>query len=115
MIAARLSRADKLVMAKEIVAKAKALLDEFGQPKKISGHQMVFAQIGEFQLLMVTPFSGVQTGHGDFRYQVDVYHTKIGKVFGAAWDPQKRWANKFECFRLVKGDWIGCFLGGNHA
>lgn len=110
MIATRLSRADKLTLTKEIVAKAQALLAEFGKPEKISEHQVAGAQIGDIKIMMVTPFSGIKTGHGDFRYQVDMWHNKIGKVFGASWDPQKRWANEFECFRLVKGEWIDSFL-----
>lgn len=113
MITARLSSADKLALAKEIVAKAQALLAEFGKPEKIGGNiQVAGAQIGDFKIMMVTPFSGVKTGHGDFRYQIDMWHNKIGKVFGAAWAPQKRWANEFECFRLVKGGWINEFLVG---
>lgn len=118
MIAARLSRADKLTLAKEIVAKAQALLAEFGKPEKINCPsqnrymQVSMAQIGDLQIMMITPFSGVKTGHGDFHYQVDMWHNKIGKVFGASWDPQKRWANEFECFRLVKGAWMDDFLAG---
>ncbi|MFA6901453.1 MAG: hypothetical protein WC236_00050 [Gallionellaceae bacterium] len=110
MITARLSSADKLTLAKNIVAHAQSLLAEFGKPEKISGHQFACAQIGDFKIIMVTPFSGVKTGHGDFHYQVDMWHSKIGKVFGASWAPQKRWANEFECFRLVKGEWIDSFF-----
>lgn len=110
MIVPRLSRADKLSLAKEISAKAQALIAEFGKPEKVSGHQFSSAQIGDFSILMMTPFSGVKTGHGDFLYQVDMWHKTIGKVFGASWDPQERWANEFECFRLVKGAWIEGFL-----
>lgn len=113
MISGRLSHADKLTLAKEIVAKAQALLAEFGKPEKICGNiQVAAAQIGDIKIMMVTPFSGIKTGHGDFRYQVDMWHNKIGKVFGASWAPQKRWANEFECFRLVKGEWINGFLAG---
>ncbi|GEM_PF-6833880 len=113
MIAARLSSADKLTLAKKIAARAQTLLAEFGKPEKIGGNiQVAAAQIGDLKITMVTPFSGVKTGHGDFRYQVEMWHTKIGKVFGASWYPQKRWANEFECFRLVKGEWIDGFLAG---
>lgn len=110
MIAARISKTDKLILAKKIVTHAQSLLAEFGKPEKISGHQFSCAQIGDFKIIMATPFSGVKTGHGDFRYQVDMWHSKTGKVFGAAWLPQKRWANDFECFRFVKGEWIDSFL-----
>lgn len=115
MISARLNAADKLALAKEIVARAQTLLAEFGKPEKIGGNiQVASAEIGDFKIMMITPFSGVKTGHGDFRYQVDMWHNKIGKVFGASWDPQKRWANEFECFRLVKGEWLDVFLAGGN-
>jgi len=110
MLANRLSSTAKLALAKEVVAKAQALLAEFGEPEKISGHQVVGAQIGDLKIMMTTPFSGVKTGHGDFRYQVDIWGGKTGKLFGACWGPQERWANEFECFRLVKGEWIAGFL-----
>lgn len=105
-----LSRADKLALAKEIAAKAQVLIADFGKPEKVSGHQFSVAHLGDVSILMLTPFSGVKTGHGDFRYQVDVWHKKIGKVFGASWDPRELWANEFECFRLVRGAWIEGFL-----
>jgi len=111
MKAPRLSRADKLALAQEIVAKAKALLAASGKPEKLNGGQQVAAvKIGALDVMMTSPFSGVKTGHGDFRYQVEMWHDGIGKVFGACWDPQERWANQFECFRLVKGEWIAGFL-----
>ena len=103
---ARFSRHEKLAVAKEIVSKAKLLLAEFGNQERISGHQVAAAQIGDLKIMMLTPFSGVKTGHGDFRYQLEMWQDGIGKVFGACWDPQERWANEFECFRLVKGEWI---------
>lgn len=102
----RFSRHEKLSVAKEIVAKANLLLAEFGNQERISGHQVAAAQIGDLKIVMFTPFSGVKTGHGDFRYQLEMWYGKTGKVFGAAWDPQSRWANEFECFRLVKGEWM---------
>lgn len=108
----RLSHTDKLALAKEIVAKAQALLAESGKPEKVSGHQVSAAKIGDIQVMMTTPFSGVATGHGDFRYQVDIWQDGLGKVFGASWAPRERWANEFECFRLVKGEWIAGFLAG---
>lgn len=110
MITPRLSRADKLALAKEIAAKAQALIADFGNPEKLDGHQFAAAKIGDFTILMMTPFSGVKTGAGDFRYQVGIWHKKLGKVFGAAWEPQKPWANEFECFRLIRGAWMDVFL-----
>ena len=109
-MANRLSSAAKITLAKEIVAKAQALLALLGKPEKVSGHQVVAAQIGDLKVMMITPFSGVKTGHGDFRYQVKIWVDGLGKVFGYAWSPQKPWANEFECFRLVKGEWIAGFL-----
>lgn len=106
MKAARLSRADKIVLANEIVAKAKALIADAGEPENVSGHRVSVARAGALEVMMTTPFSGVKTGRGDFRYQVEIWQDGIGKVFGACWDPKERWANSFECFRLVKGDWI---------
>ncbi len=110
MTAPRLCRADKLALAQEIVAKAKLLLAASGKPEQVSGHQVAAAKIGDLKVMMITPFSGVKTGHGNFRYQVEMWRDGIGKVFGACWDPQERWANQFECFRLVKGEWIAGFL-----
>lgn len=107
----RLSCADKLAVAKEIVAKAEKLIAMSGTPEKLNGGQRVaIAKTGDLQVMMITPFSGVKTGHGDFRYQVEMWHDKLGKVFGACWSPRERWANEFECFRLVKGEWISGFL-----
>jgi hypothetical protein len=106
----RLSRADKLVLAKAIVTKAEALLADKGSPENVSGHRAAVARHGTLEVMMMTPFSGVKTGRGDFRYQVDIWQDGIGKVFGACWDPKERWANAFECSRLVKGDWIAGFL-----
>lgn len=111
MTAPRMSRPDKLALAQEIVAKAKLLLAASGRPQKLnSGQQVATVKIGDLQVMMITPFSGVKTGHGDFRYQVEMWRDGIGKVFGACWEPQERWANEFECFRLVKGEWIAGFL-----
>ncbi len=110
MNAPRLSRADKLALAKEIVSIAEVLIAQAGKPEKVSGHQVAVARSGELQVMMATPFSGVETGRGDFRYQVEMWHDRLGKVFGACWEPKERWANDFECFRLVKGDWIAGFL-----
>lgn len=110
MKAARLSHADKLTLAKNIVTKAQELLAEHGKPEKISGHQFAGAKIGGLKVMMATPFSDVKTGHGNFRYQVDIWQDGLGKVFGACWDPQENWANGFECFRLVKGDWIAALF-----
>lgn len=110
MKAPRLSRADKLTLAKEIISRAQMLIAQSGKPEKVSGYQFAVARAGELRVMMMTPFSGVETGRGDFRYQVDMYHDSLGKVFGACWDPKERWANAFECFRLVKGDWIAGFL-----
>lgn len=111
MTAPRLTQAEKLAVAKSIVAKAQVLLHRHGKPEKISGHQFVGARIGVLKVVMATPFSGVKTGRGNFRYQVDIWQDGLGKVFGASWAPQERWANAFECYRLVKGDWIDGFLG----
>lgn len=111
MNAPRLSHDDKLVIAQEIVEKAKALLHRFGKPVKLSGGQQVSAaRIGDLEVMMITPFSGIQTGHGDFRYQVNIWRDGGGKVFAACWEPKAKWANEFECFRLVNGDWIAAFL-----
>lgn len=110
MKAVRLSRADKIALANEIVAKAKALIADAGEPESVSGHRVAVARAGALQVMMTTPFSGVKTGGGDFRYQVDIWQDGIGKVFGARWQPQERWANEFECFRLIKGDWIAGLL-----
>jgi hypothetical protein len=107
---ARLSRADKLALAKNIVAKAQVLLAGHGKPEKISDHQVTAAQIGGLKIMMITPFSGVKTGHGDFRYQLEMWQDGLGKVFGACWQPKERWANEFECFRLVKGEWLGALF-----
>jgi len=116
MIGARLSSADKLTLAKEIFHKAQALLDGFGKPETMGGNiQVVSAQIADFKIVMLTPFPGVKSGHGDFGYQVEMWHDKIGKVYGASWSPYKRWANKFECFRMVKGEWINRFLVGGES
>lgn len=104
---ARLSHVDKLALAKNIVARAQELLAEHGKPEKISGHQFTAAQIGGLKITMMTPFSGAKTGHGDFRYQLEMWQDGLGKVFGACWQPKERWANEFECFRLVKGEWLG--------
>lgn len=112
MMTARLSRADKIALAQTIVAKAKLLIAASGKPEQVSGHQVAAAKIGGLKVMMTTPFSGVKTGHGDFRYQVDIWMDGLGKVFGASWEPQQRWANEFECFRLVKGEWIAGFLQG---
>lgn len=111
MRAVRLSHDAKLAIAQEIAEKAKALLHRFGKPEKLSGGQQVSAaRIGDLEVMMITPFSGVKTGRGDFRYQVNIWRDGSGKVFGACWEPKAKWANEFECFRLVKGDWIDTFL-----
>lgn len=110
MKAARLSRADKIVLANEIVTKAQALIADAGKPESVSGHRVAVARVGALQVMMTTPFSGVKTGRGDFRYLLDIWQDGIGKVFGARWQPEEKWANEFECFRLVKGDWIAEFL-----
>lgn len=107
----RLSLADKIVLAKKIVTKARALITDAGNPENVSGHRVAVARDGPLQVMM-TPFSGGKTGRGDFRYQVEIWQDGIGKVFGACWQPQERWVNEFECFRLIKGDWIARFFGG---
>lgn len=106
-----LSHDDKLAIALEITEKAKTLLHKLGKPLKLSGGQQVSAaRIGDLEVMMITPFSGIQTGHGDFRYQVNIWRDGGGKVFAACWEPKAKWANEFECFRLVNGDWIATFL-----
>ncbi|MEW6414373.1 MAG: hypothetical protein AB1482_03875 [Pseudomonadota bacterium] len=110
MNAARLSRADKIGLAKKIVAKAETLIADAGNPESMSGHRVAVARDGALEVMMITPFSGVKTGRGDFRYQVEIWQDGIGKVFGACWQPQERGANAFECFRLTKGDWVAGFL-----
>ena len=110
MMTARLSHADKIALAQTIVAKAKLLIAASGKPVPVSRHQVTPAIIGDLKVMMATPFSGVKTEHGDFRYEVDIWVDGLGKVFGAGWEPQQRWANKFECSRLVKGEWIAGFL-----
>lgn len=88
MTTARLSHADKLALAKNIVAKAQVLLSGHGKPEKISGHQVAAAQMSGLKVMMITPFSGVKTGRGDFQYQVEIWQDGLGKVFGACWQPK---------------------------
>lgn len=92
----RLSRAEKLLLAKNIFVKAEALIDDFGKPRT-DCPDVVSAQIGDFNIVVITP------------RQIEMYH-KNDKVFCAILDPQKPSENNFKCWRLVKGDWINSFL-----
>lgn len=106
----RMSRADKNTLSRHIAAKVAALIARHGTPEKISGHQMSGTQIGDLGIKMATPFSLIKTGKGDYRYLVDIWQGKTGKVFSAAWYPPEQSADEFVCYRLVRGAWIDSLL-----
>ena len=105
----------KISEAKSVIDAATNLANAIGVNESIKGCSGTFraAKVDDFELVMSTPFSGIRTGDGNYRYGLDIWWAKNEggrKVFSAWWDPAQKWADPFCLVTFKNGPWLSTFL-----
>ena len=105
----------KISEAHRVIETATFLLKDIGVNEVLKGSSGLHrsAEINDFSLLMITPFNRLETGHGDYRYGLDIWWSKSEgrkKVFSALWNPKKKWADPLCLTTFQSGSWLPVFL-----